>query len=713
MMNQHEMTLRRAIALLGAVAIVFLGACSDDSGGSGNGGQDDVGQDTGADAQPDAGDTGGGGATQMRFEPAGEGFFDVPFPSDVRLIDGAPGLHEWARAYEQPILKLWFDAADDLLDGWGLVSGVFVNFDAPIDPATLPQTVAGSTSSDPLPSVFLADVDADSPEAGRLLPIECKFTAAEGTYHDANQLGCISPFGVVRRPRTTYALVVTTAVTDAAGHPVAAAPAMRQLLDGQDVAGRDGTVAAAPYAEAMGVLGDLGLTADDVAGLALFTTGEPTERVVRIAEWYRELPEPQINADSLEFVEELDDYVVLRATYDVPVIQQGELPYSAPPAGEIVWDAAGEPVEQGSDTVPFLLTIPKTTMPDGGFPVLMYMHGSGGEAQELIDRGARPDPDTAAPHGSGPGGVVAPYGIAGFAAEFPMHGTRYSPPDTTGMKLYNLLGNPRATVDNFLISANEVELHARLLAGLTVDPAIAPEGVIDAGAAADGLIRFDADRLTAMGQSMGSTIGLPALTISHEIDAGILSGSGGTLIEVALESTKPLNIKRALIGVLRYREDEAMDRFDPLLNALQHVWDYVDPVVHARHAIHEPHPGVPAKHILQHSGVDDGYFSLESRTALSGALGVDFVEPVLEDEALELMGYSAPDHATPLALPVQANLGGQITGVVTMYEPSVLDGHNVAYQRDDAKAQYACFAKTVGGGTAPELRGVAAAETCE
>jgi hypothetical protein len=705
--------------LLASFFAVVAVACSDDPDTNNNALTDtgaDATSDATGDADPDATEPLG---ARVRFEPMAEDFFSVPLPSDTRIkADGTFGFGDWDRAYESQLLRLWLNAADDLLEGWGLVSGIYVHTTAPIDVSTLPQTIAETATSQGLPSsVLLVDVDPESPQQGEALPIDCKFTEAEGTYHDANLLSCISPFGVVRRPNTRYAFVVTSAVTDAEGEPLVADAAMAKLLAGEDVEGVNGTIDAAPYVAAKEFLMDAGvgaLGARRIASLTLFTTGDPASRLVRLNDWFRELPEPQVDEDSLTFVEEFDDYVVLRGTYQAPIIQAGDRPYSRPPDGKVVFDEAGDPVEQAKSTIPFLVTVPKTAQPDGGWPVLLYMHGSGGEMQELIDRGARPELEVAAPRGTGPGGVVAPYGIAGFAAEFGFHGTRFSPPDTTGLKLYDLLNNPRATVDNFLVSANEVTLHARFLKGLTIDPAVA-NGLIDAGDAADGLVRFNTDSFTAMGQSMGSTIGLPALTVSEEVDAGILSGSGGTLIEVALESTKPMTLKPILRQVLSYRPDEAMDRYDPILSSLQQVWDYVDPIVHARHAIHEVHPNTPAKHILQHSGIDDGYFSVESRTALSAALGIDFAEPVDETEALDIMSIAAPEHDQALALPVTANIDGTHTGVVGMYQPSVMDGHNVAYQRDDAKAQYACFVKTVGSGGAPVFKSVEDAQVgaCE
>ena len=67
-----------------------------------------------------------------------------------------------------------------------------------------------------------------------------------------------------------------------------------------------------------------------------------------------------------------------------------------------------------------------------------------------------------------------------------------------------------------------------------------------------------------------------------------------------------------------------------------------------------------------------------------------------------------------LEYPVIGNIDG-VTSAVIQYAPSVLDGHHVAYQRDDTKAQYGCFLKTLGQGGTPFVLSVAEAsvESCE
>ncbi|RAL22866.1 hypothetical protein DL240_08210 [Lujinxingia litoralis] len=683
-----------------ALALAVSVGCSGDAA-------DVPGDDVGGDAL-DGGDSQIEGR-QMRFDVDSSAYFDLPFPSDVRSREGFEGVFTaWPEATRRNILKEWFEAADSRLEGWGLIGGMFAHFDGPLDASTL---VGGYEASMEMeggwPSVFLVDVDASSPEKGRVLPIECEYRPEAGTYHEAHMVGCISPYGVVRRATTRYALIFTDELKDDAGEAIVRSADLVRLLAGEDV----GAVAAAPYVEALEVVEGLGVAPDAVRGMAVFTTHDPSVRLRKINDWFNAQPEPQVNEDpGFELVEVFDDYVLLKATYDVPTVQQGSRPYSSAPAGALALDESGELMQVDTQTIRFFVTVPRQAMPEGGFPVLMYMHGSGGRADELYMRGPKPDLETDAPAGSGPAGVVAPYGVAGFAADFNLHGTRYSPPDTTGLMLYNLIGNPGAAVDNFNVAASEVTLHARLLGQMAIDPAVAPE-YLDAGASEDGLIRFNSERISAMGQSMGSTIGLPALTVDRTIAAGIFSGSGGVLIEVALKSVKPVNVGQALRVAIGLRSDEELNRFDPILSAVQNVWDLVDPVAHGRHLIEEPHAGVPAKQALQHSGLDDSYFSPGSRAAFSAAVGAEVVAPLLEEDALEWMRWVGRDQV--LELPVVGNRDG-VTAVVTQYEPQVLDGHNVAYQRADAQAQYGCFVARARAGEATELSSVEASsvEAC-
>ena len=654
----------------------------------------------------------------LQYAPDEEDFFAAPFPSDVKLdAQGKIDLSAWKAAMGRRVLPLWFEAGKELLDGWSPISGVFWALDAEIDPKTLPQTVQASVATDPAwPSVFLMDVDPSSPDKGKLLPLECRFTAKAGPLTPPNLLGCMSPLGVVRRVKTRYALVVTRGLKDAQGQSVTSSEAMRAQLRGEAVPGRGRMISGEPTAQARQVIVDAGLPAEQIVAINVFTTGDPTARLRQVNAFYQALPEPTLDrAKGVKLVETYDDYVVLEAYYDVPIVQEGTFPYSAPPEGKLKLNAQGQIEQVGTQSIRVFISVPRSAQPPDGFPLLMYLHGSGGVARELMDRGPMPDAMSAAPAGSGPGGVAARFGVAGFAADFQFHGMRYSPPDSTGLVLYNLFGNPRATVDNFIVAANEVTLHARLMRGLRlkaqdIEPAEEAARQIDFGPS--GELRFDDARFAAMGQSMGSTIGLPAMTVDRVTDAAIFSGSGGVLIEIAVTSMKPVDVNRILRTFLRYG-DSPLDQYDPALHAVQHVWDFVDPTVHARHVFSSPYEGVAPKHVIQHSGLMDGYFTPSSRAAFSLALGTPLVTPVLEPEALERMALGGLGE--PVQPPLRGNAASGVTALVVQYSPEVLDGHNVAYQLRAAQDQYGCFIKSLSKDAAPIFRSVSDStpERCE
>ena len=713
----------RARVVLTAALLLWAGGCGDEgrsatSGDAGtlDAGAGDVGDDT-SPSQPDApvsdvpsttdtlvaADTAADVApdtsalpktepdgVHVRFAPGSEDFFDLPFPSDLRRRpDGSLDFTDWPGAMANDVLGKWLPAAEELVDGWGVTSGVFVFLTGAIDEGTLPsdphETIWQEGGA--APPIFLIDVDPSSPERGRTWPLELRFRDEDATLTPGHRLAAIPLFGLTRRPLTRYALVLTDSVRSVDAEPLSRPMALDWLLAGAAVTDRyDRQVDPAPYVEAAAWLKERGLETEHIASLTLFTTGDPGARLRQLAEWGYGLPTPAVKEPGLTLGEVYDDFVVLEGRHSAPLYQAGERPYEEE-GGEILFGEDGEPEIQEQQWVRFNVTIPRGPMPAGGWPMMLYMHGSGGDWRQVIDRGVDETP------GTGPALVAARHGVAAMGFDFPLHGDRSDPPDTTGLYLYNLLGNPRATVDNFIVSAVELTLRVRLIQEMTVDPALAPE-YLDPGAAPDGLIRFDGGAVTAMGQSMGSTIGVPFATLDKNVAALMLSGSGGVLVEIGATAVEPFPLKGPLELLLGYGPGEEVDRFDPVLHLLQHYWDLVDPVAHARYVIDEPLPGVPPKHVYQSSGLEDGYFSTRARAALSVALGLDALEPVLEPALTELLAYRG--HGA-VSGPVTGNLaGGSITGTVTQHEPAAPGkGHYVSFMRDDAKAHYGCFVRSV------------------
>jgi hypothetical protein len=646
-----------------------------------------------ADAAPDLpppADLGPVSAVGLRFALQDGDFFALPFPADARRRpDGSLGFGDWPGASRNGLLRLWTAAADELLDGWGVTSAALLFFDGPLDGATLPPEDRFESDG----PVLLVDVDPASPERGWRYPLACRYTAAERTWQPAHTVACRTPVGLTRRPATRYAVIVTDGLRAADGGRLAQSPSMAALLAGEDV----GALSGAAHADAVAAAG---LDPQRVRAVVRFTTVDPSARLRRIAAFYRTLPDP-LPEGPLELLAVFEDYVVLAGRVRLPVIQSGTRPYQTD--GRIVFGDDGQPQVVEEQSARFAVSVPRQPMPAGGFPVVLYMHGSGGEWLQFVHRGPRSDPRP----GRGVALAAAERGMAAMGFDFPFHGDRADPPDESGLLLYNLTGNPRATIDNFIVAACEVNRHVRLLRNLAIDPAVAP-AFLDAGAAPDGLIRFASDDIVSMGQSMGSTIGLPAATVDEHLDGIILGGAGGTLLEVALHATSPFDLVPVLRTVFQLQPDEPLDEFDPVLNLAQHFWDLVDPVAHARHLVREPHDGVRPKHVLHVHGLGDTYFSPHARAAISLAAGLDVLAPLLEPALEDYLarGGGVLRHAAE----VVGNRGeGRTTAVVVQYDRRPNDGHTVTFELTDCRAQWSCFARTARGADPPVVRAAATA----
>ena len=345
------------------------------------------------------------------------------------------------------------------------------------------------------------------------------------------------------------------------------------------------------------------------------------------------------------------------------------------------------------------LTLPKTPQPNGGFPLLLYLHGSGGNYLQAVERGPV-DELTGSPlgwDGDGPAEWLARRGVATLGFDFALHGDRNDPPDTTGLKLYNLTGNIEATLDNFTVAPMEVTLISRLMLQTAVDSSLAD--TLDAGGAADGMIRFDPERLMGMGQSMGTTLGIPWSTVDPRVQAFIASGAGGILAELAITAIEPFELRLILAPQLGLDDPDELTEAHPMLQALQNLWDLVDPVAKGRHVQDEPFAGHQPVHVFMTAGVRDGYFHPRSEAAVAASLGLDQAGEQIEPILPEVLDWAGSDH---LDYAVQGNKAG-VTGVVVQYAAPNNLGHYVVFNQDGARHQYTCFAASVGNADSPKL----------
>ena len=623
--------------------------------------------------------------TQARWDPNG-GFWDLPMPSDLR-IDGDEtwDLERWPGDWNAALVAMWLEAGEESLQGkWGLSSGVFIVTTGQIQPDSLPATAAASLTD--ASSVFLLDVDANSNERGKRFPLEVSFDDQGDLYAPANILAALPAPGFVRRPNTRYALVVTDSVLDTAGNPLGRSKAFHDAfedIEGDEQARND-------FKALREALTESSFNLDRVVAATVFTTTDHEWMLKKLGRWAETQPIPELSQNWTLSEQQFDEasYVMLTARVSMPRIQLGNPPFADASEGRIAWGADGHPIIQRQQDMRVVLALPKSAQPVAGYPLTIYAHGSGGEWMQVINRGPQEERDDApaATPGTGPAEWLARRGIASIGFDFPLHGDRNNPPDTTGLMLYNLTGNPGGTIANFNVSAMELTLLSRLMLATQL-PADRIAGV-DLGAQTTA--RFDPKRLTGMGQSMGSTIGISWAAIDPRLKAIVLSGSGGSMAEIATEAVEPFDVQGVLQAFLQ--PGRPIERNHPLLHAMQNVWDMVDPVTKANRLIAEPFDGVPAKDVLMPAGVIDGYFSPRAEAALAVNLKAPLVGPEVEPflpASLRLSGQQA------ITYPVQNNINGK-TGAVIQYASENTKGHYVLFNQDGARFQYTCFLASVG-----------------
>ena len=269
-------------------------------------------------------------------------FFDSPFPSDHRtLSNGAPDYSGFPNPSGQALLTKYIDFTR-VLSGAGTISPIFFRFDAAIDIDLLPT---GEMSLNLDSTAMIIDVDPLSPNRGQRVPIQWEWQEVSTSHQSSNLLAIAPLFGTPLRANTKYAAIISTSL--AQSDPMTAA-AWHQghenywhMLDTKET------------------LQEVGVPLEGVAIITQFTTQDPVVEMADLAWWAREIaPTPSIS-QTLEYTGQASEFFRFEGTVDVPLLQQGEKPYSST-GGGFVWEGVGLPdVHRGAAAA----VLPQRTAP--------------------------------------------------------------------------------------------------------------------------------------------------------------------------------------------------------------------------------------------------------------------------------------------------------------------------------------------------------------
>ena len=596
-----------------------------------------------------------------------EDFYALPWPNALHFgANGIVDLTMYPRPQEGGAIKDYIDTFGASISGAGPSAGIYFRFDGAIDPSTLPSDANASVRSDA--TAFVVDVTQGSPTYGQKTPVIAHWV--EGSYD------YIGPYWVVLLPlpgfplreKTTYAAVLTDGIKADGGGAIARAADLSAALAPAGTTSSDARVAAAAkaYAPFTGWLSSQNGLLQHLVNATVFTTLDATGLMPKFRQViYAQVPAPSLAGLKYDREDQAGVDQLYEGTYQGPNFQTGDPPYRMS-GGDIVLGPDGLPMVQRMETLRVAMTIPEGPMPQAGWPVVIYAHGTGGSYVDFVDDGSARE---AAKVTNADGSVTQ---LAMISIDQVLHGTRAptlvtdSDHDLAFFNVFNIRAaraNPKqGALDDFQL--------LRLVKAIDV-PAAPTTGQ---------RIKFDPDRIYFKGHSQGGLTGPLFLAAEPEVKAAILSGAGGVLIQALLGKLKPVDIP-VTVGALLH---DPVDEFHPLLSMLQNYLEDADPENYARLLFREPPPSLQPKSIFHSLGIVDTFTPIPTTKALALALGEQPIAPMREAiDHLELAGQSWG------TAPVSGNVaGGKATAVLLEYpQAGTHDGHFVIFDVPDAIRQ--------------------------
>lgn len=606
-----------------------------------------------------------------------ERFFSFPYPSDLRLTDlGRIDLAGFPNPHDGDLIRELVALAGQRR-GFPVVPVAAFSFDGKLGQRQQSDLIPARSDA----PVLLVDIDEGSPERGRLYPVMAQ-TLRSDVYLPDHVLAVAARPGIVLLPETKHAVVVLRSLQDEAGDPLGIPLALNQLIHGQVPGGKLGRSASELYAPLWPVLEQLGVDPEQVAAATVFTTGDVVEDTVELVNKAVEKYGPvSITALALDSDDgDHPEFCELIGSVRFPQFQRGDPPFDSEGLFEL--DGDGVPLKQRQEDARVVITLPKQPMPEGGYPLLVYFHGTNGWPDQLVDRQEK---------GQGPARVLAPLGIAGAAASLPLNpqrlpgAARYVYINLNNLPAFPYI-NQQAAIESLLFfdALDRLEIPPSVL-GDCQGPSLPSDKAGFSFAAAA------ADKIAVMGQSLGASYINRIGAISKRVGAVITSGAGGFWSYYMFRTDRvPGDLIGPLVGI--YGD---VDFTHPVLHLLQTGWEPAEPLAFIPRMSRRPLDGHPVRQIYQPVGKNDSYFSAEIFDAMALAFGHQQAGEQIWSSMQQALALDGLDGIVPY--PVKDNLssdskGEPYTGVVVQFDRGPgKDGHNVTFAMDGPKHQYRCF----------------------
>lgn len=591
-----------------------------------------------------------------------ESFVAHPFPSDaLRRARGGIDLRHFPNPSESSTLDDYLRVFSESTNGFGTSTPLYLGFSGPIDPGTLPGSPADAM--DPDASLMLVDVDPDSPERGRRYPLLARPETAATQYLPENALSLLVPYGIPLAPSTTYALIATDRLKAKSGDPVQAAAAFHNGLRDKcrESASESVWSALAPLRDFLS--SDEEIEPDEVVGGTVFTTQESLAELRSLAAAARAEPPPEVR--NLEANGYSDGYLAFRAEIDLPAYQAGDVPYQGlEDGGAFARDETGGFMVTHRETTRISVALPRLTrMPEGGWPVVLYAHGTGGDFESALNPAVAD--------------VLGRLGVAVVGYDQTLHGPRDPTSSDPRLTFFNLF-NPVAARDNIRQGAADATVMTTLIESMVIPASIT--GRQDE--------RFDPERIAFVGHSQGALTGALFAAVDERPKAFVFSGLGAILSITLQERKDIVDFEALLRSLLDIPEAEPFDDFHPVLGLVETFIEPADPIAYARSYLENP-PGGAVRDLLIVEGFLDFASPARGQEAFATAARFPVVSPVHRvPDAAAIVGPEPQD--APAKENVQSKSGAATAGMIQYPEET----HYPIFDNEDANRRFAEFVRT-------------------
>ncbi|MEN9580653.1 MAG: hypothetical protein RJA70_3662 [Pseudomonadota bacterium] len=623
-------------------------------------------------------------------------FFRLPFPNDI-LTDarGRVDVDKFPSPGVNPIvgvdpIKPYVDAVDGT-KGWGTNSTVTFRFSGEIDFNSFDGNDA------------INWVDITDPAKPVNAPINFRAYSGNTNYVCHNVFSIRRGNGYPMKPGHTYAVWLGSAGRSAKGAKIDRAENFSSML--AEGAPANPVLAAAhqKFAPFRSYLAASQINPDDVLVGTVITVGPVRDLMAQLAAGVRGTPLPASSAWTLcggaakspcAQAEEgracgtnpaFDEY---HALLDLPIFQGGAAPYLKA-GGKI------DPTQPTrTEPVCISLAVPKgAEMPESGWPLVVFGHGTGGSFRSHIPIAAEL---TAA---ATPNGMVN-FAVLGF--DEVQHGPRRGESNESPDNLFFNFLNPDAAQGNPLQGAADLISIARFAAALD----------LSAAQSKGEAIKIDPERMVYLGHSQGSMHGSLALPFADEYKGAVLSGNGASLMHALLTKTNPVNIAQVVplvvndgvkVDPLTQSAKGELPGGDhhPVLSLIQHHIDPADPLTFAKQISREPLEGFLPKHVFQTYGLGDT-FSPPTTLRIYAKAG-DFTVVRAHSSAMPPDDLGAESSDFPVTSTFAVN-DVQYTSAVRQYGPPTgRDGHFVVFDVPEATADAVRFLGMSASGMTPQI----------